>query len=169
MSCNCESCQFLAKVATVKAKLNDEDRAIIEELIGKMIHEADDAGYWQLKHDAARAAAFESAAIIARGPIAELGGVASEHGGVIAATILASKDAAQQPGAAQGESEAARIEKAVVNEREACARIAEAPFNGQAHTELSRGKMDAANTIARNIRARSAVARLVGGEKGENQ
>lgn len=53
------------------------------------------------------------------------------------------------------EAIAAAIREAVSVEREQCARIAEAPFLGQPHTELSRGKMQAANTIARNIRART--------------
>jgi hypothetical protein len=55
---------------------------------------------------------------------------------------------------ARGEIIAA-FDAAVCDEREACARIAEAPFMGQPHTEYSRGKMDAANTIAKNIRARN--------------
>ncbi len=45
--------------------------------------------------------------------------------------------------------------EAVKAEREACARIAETPITGQPHTEIMRGRMEAANTIAKNIRARN--------------
>jgi hypothetical protein len=50
------------------------------------------------------------------------------------------------------------IRNAVAAEREMCATLAEAPINGQPHTELMRGKREAANTIARNIRARKTQA-----------
>lgn len=50
------------------------------------------------------------------------------------------------------------IHNAVAAEREMCATLAEAPIYGQPHTELMRGKMEAANTIARNIRARKTQA-----------
>ena len=50
------------------------------------------------------------------------------------------------------------IQNAVAAEREMCATLAEAPIYGQPHTELMRGKMEAANTIARNIRARKTQA-----------
>ncbi|MCA1617030.1 MAG: hypothetical protein LC729_00430 [Acidobacteria bacterium] len=47
---------------------------------------------------------------------------------------------------------------AIQLEREACAKIAEAPYVGQAHTDFARGRMYAANEIAKAIRARNTEA-----------